>query len=209
MKPNYKELPKYANLTEAQARYRYLHELLAAYQRLSPEDIQSMRGCQRKTVERDCRYCSFSGFLGGDPAVCCNWRAESDPDRAIYILETLLSRECLTRLENVRGVKKGSEFNIQLRIGSLAKHYGKESQMAIAQEEAAELIQAISKVRRHGETENTLDHLAEEIADVQIMCRQLAWLYGLRREVQEYMDAKVERQEIRIKEEGECQCGKT
>ena len=70
--------------------------------------------------------------------------------------------------------------------------------MGVAQEECAELIQAISKVRRKGANTATLDHMAEEIADVQIMCEQLIFLYDIEPEVTAHYFEKLKRQLERI-----------
>ena len=163
-------------MTQPQARYNYLHDLLDAYMRLTPEDRTAMAPCKVREERGDCRYCSFSGFLGGDPEVCCAWRAEAQPDKAIEILEMLLERRP-TETNTIRVIepKTGAE-----KIRAIARHYGKEPQMGVAQEECAELIQAISKIRRKGETVETLDNLVEEIADVSIMCAQLEELFGVR-----------------------------
>ena len=183
-------------MTQPQARYNYLHDLLDAYMRLTPEDRTAMVPCKVREERGDCRYCSFSGFLGGDPEVCCAWRAEAQPDKAIEILEMLLDRRP-TETNTIRVIepKTGAE-----KIRAIARHYGKEPQMGVAQEECAELIQAISKVRRMGETMDTLDHLAEEIADVNIMCAQLEELFGVRASVALRMHQKLDRQLERIAE---------
>ena len=86
------------------------------------------------------------------------------------------------------------------KIRAIARHYGKEPQMGVAQEECAELIQAISKIRRKGETVETLDNLVEEIADVSIMCAQLEELFGVRASVALRMHQKLNRQMKRIME---------
>ena len=176
-------------MTQLQARYNYLHDLLDAYMRLTPEDRTRMMPCKVKEERGDCRYCSFSGFLGGDPEVCCAWRAEAQPDKAIEILEMLLGR-----------MKENHSKGVEAKAIQISTHYGKEAQMGIAQEECAELIQAISKVRRMGETMDTLDHLAEEIADVNIMCKQLMHLFGLDWAVYWHVDNKLKRQLERIAE---------
>ena len=183
-------------MTQLQARYNYLHDLLDAYMRLTPEDRTAMVPCKVREERGDCRYCSFSGFLGGDPEVCCAWRAEAQPDKAIDILETLLKRR-QTETSTIRVIepKTGAE-----KIRAIARHYGKEPQMGVAQEECAELIQAISKVRRKGETVETLDNLVEEIADVSIMCAQLEELFGVRASVAWHMHQKLDRQLERIAE---------
>ena len=183
-------------MTQLQARYNYLHDLLDAYMRLTPEDRTAMAPCKVREERGDCRYCSFSGFLGGDPEVCCAWRAEAQPDKAIEILEMLLERRP-TETNTIRVIepKTGAE-----KIRAIARHYGKEPQMGVAQEECAELIQAISKIRRKGETVETLDNLVEEIADVSIMCAQLEELFGVRASIAWRMHQKLDRQMKRIME---------
>ena len=183
-------------MTQPQARYNYLHELLDAYMRLTPEDRTAMAPCKVREERGDCRYCSFSGFLGGDPEVCCAWRAEAQPDKAVEILEMLLDRRP-TETSTIRVIepKTGAE-----KIRAIARHYGKEPQMGVAQEECAELIQAISKIRRKGETVETLDNLVEEIADVSIMCAQLEELFGVRASIAWRMHQKLDRQLERIGE---------
>ena len=183
-------------MTQPQARYNYLHDLLDAYMRLTPEDRTRMMPCKVREERGDCRYCSCSGFLGGDPEVCCAWRAEAQPDKAIEILEMLLNRR-QTETNTIRVNKPRTEAE---KIRAIARHYGKEPQLGVAQEECAELIQAISKVRRKGETIDAIDHLAEEIADVRIMCAQLEELFRVRASVALRMHQKLNRQMKRIME---------
>ena len=196
MPRDYTKVPGYESMTQPQARYNYLHDLLDAYMRLTPEDRTRMMPCKVREERGDCRYCSFSGFLGGDPEVCCAWRAEAQPDKAIEILEMLLERRP-TETNTIRVIepKTGAE-----KIRAIARHYGKEPQMGVAQEECAELIQAISKIRRKGETVETLDNLVEEIADVSIMCAQLEELFGVRASIAWRMHQKLDRQLERIAE---------
>ena len=196
MTRDYTKVPGYEGMTQPQARYNYLHDLLDAYMRLTPEDRTAMRPCKVREERGDCRYCSFSGFLGGDPEVCCAWRAEAQPDKAIEILEMLLDRRP-TETNTIRVIKPRTEAE---KIRAIARHYGKEPQIGVAQEECAELIQAISKVRRKGETKDAIDHLAEEIADVRIMCAQLEELFRVRASVALRMHQKLNRQMKRIME---------
>ena len=196
MPRDYTKVPGYEGMTQPQARYNYLHDLLDAYMRLTPEDRTAMVPCKVREERGDCRYCSFSGFLGGDPEVCCAWRAEAQPDKAIEILEMLLDRRP-TETSTIRVVKPRTEAE---KIRAIARHYGKEPQIGVAQEECAELIQAISKVRRKGETKDAIDHLAEEIADVRIMCAQLEELFRVRASVALRMHQKLNRQMKRIME---------
>ena len=190
MPRDYTKVPGYEGMTQLQSRYNYLHDLLDAYMRLTPEDRTRMMPCKVREERGDCRYCSFSGFLGGDPEVCCAWRAEAQPDKAIEILEMLLGK----------GLESGAEMSVEKKIRFIADHYPRSSQMGVAQEECAELIQAISKVRRLGINGETLDHMAEEIADVRIMCAQLVAILGLNEAVSRNIDQKLDRQLERIEE---------
>ena len=195
MPRDYTKVPGYEGMTQPQARYNYLHDLLDAYMRLTPEDRTAMVPCKVREERGDCRYCSFSGFLGGDPEVCCAWRAEAQPDKAIEILEMLLDRKP-TETNTIRIIepRTGAE-----KIRTIARHYGKEPQIGVAQEECAELIQALSKIRRKGETVKALANLIEEIADVNIMCAQLEELFGVRASVALRMHQKLDRQLERIR----------
>ena len=190
MPRDYTKVPGYEGMTQPQARYNYLHDLLDAYMRVTPEDRTRRVPCKVREERGDCRYCSFSGFLGGDPEVCCAWRAEAQPDKAIGILEMLLGK----------GLESGAEMSVEKKIRFIADHYPRSSQMGVAQEECAELIQAISKVRRLGINGETLDHMAEEIADVRIMCAQLVAILGLNEAVSRNIDQKLDRQMKRIME---------
>ena len=60
--------------------------------------------------------------------------------------------------------------------------YGVAAQCNIAMEECAELIQAVSKIRRCNDS-STLVHLIEEMADVSIVIDQLMIMYGVTEEV--------------------------
>ena len=198
MPRDYTKVPGYEGMTQPQARYNYLHDLLDAYMRLTPEDRTRMMPCKVKEERGDCRYCSFSGFLGGDPEVCCAWRAEAQPDKAIEILEMLLDRG----KPEPATPKERDEKDPHNMIAHIASHYTAWTQLGVAQEECAELIQAISKVRRKGTNTETMRHLAEEIADVQIMCEQLIFLYDIEPEVTAHYFGKLKRQLERIAEGG-------
>lgn len=197
MPRDYTKVPGYEGMTQHQARYNYLHDLLDAYMRLTPEDRTAMVPCKVREERGDCRYCPFSGFLGGDPEVCCAWRAEAQPDKAIEILEMLVGKPARIGGDRFPEPETSEEIN---KVRTIALHYGKKPQMDIAQEECAELIQAVSKVKRKGETTTTMSHLAEEIADVRIVCCQLAGLFGITTMVNQYETEKLDRQLERIAE---------
>lgn len=72
--------------------------------------------------------------------------------------------------------------------------FGPESQINMALEECAELIDALCKFRR--ERVGTLDVITE-IADVQIMCEQLAYMFG-EQTVEDERKRKIERLRKRL-----------
>ena len=73
--------------------------------------------------------------------------------------------------------------------------YGKEEQMMMMVEEAAELIQAINKVRRaknDAEEIEAMEHLAEEVADCFIVLMQMK-LMVCKKRVDEILNYKMNR----------------
>lgn len=86
----------------------------------------------------------------------------------------------------------------------VAKEWGSEAQLGMAQEECAELIQAISKFNRGKRYGNLgmgqIEHLAEEIADVQIMCEQIILMFGLQTDVQATRSRKLRRLKQRLED---------
>ena len=87
-------------------------------------------------------------------------------------------------------MKKQTEQYIQ----KIAEYYGLDNQLNKTIEECAELIQALVKLESR---ENTI----EEMADVQIMLKQMLYLLDCEKEVEKVMEYKINRQLERIKEE--------
>ena len=191
---DYTKIPGYESYTPLDARSRYLHDLIAEYQGITSTNYV----CKRIAETDGCRYCSFSGMLGGDLKVCCNWRAEGRPDDAIRILEKLLGKEFKDAEPELPLVKK---------IQQIANYYGIDNQVSIAQEELAELIQALSKYRRANDCADVLNAYAdviEEMADVTLMLKQIQHLFRIDPDdVTAVVKEKVERQLHRIAEEGD------
>lgn len=80
-----------------------------------------------------------------------------------------------------------------------ANYYGLDRQMNILQEECAELIQAISKVRRYGLSRE--ENLIEEIADVENMIDQIKILLNISEDqIRDFKIMKTEREIKRIQE---------
>lgn len=92
------------------------------------------------------------------------------------------------------------------KVREIAAHYGIEVQSGKAVEECAELIVATEHMKKKRwlpqDEVAVLENLAGEIADVRIMCEQLAYLYGIGEVVKEKIDFKISRQLARM-EKGE------
>lgn len=76
---------------------------------------------------------------------------------------------------------------IEQNIQKIADYYGLDNQLNKTIEECAELIQALVKLESR---ENTI----EEIADVQIMLKQMLYLLDCEKEVEKVMEYKINRQ---------------
>lgn len=77
----------------------------------------------------------------------------------------------------------------------IAQHYGRDAQLRLAQEECAELIQAINKYYRNGGDWLSRQGLLDEIADVTIMITQMRLLLGLAdADLDEAIERKLNRQ---------------
>jgi len=72
--------------------------------------------------------------------------------------------------------------------------------MMMAVEESSELMKAICKLRREGITEKTVNNLAEEMADMEIMLEQLKIMFYLTEGVEQWKKYKVNRLSQMIKE---------
>ena len=81
--------------------------------------------------------------------------------------------------------------------------YGADAQAMVHMEEAAELIQAVSKMRRAANAGKDDDaaryNLVEEIADCLICMKQMQEIYGISdHDIQLMVDRKCRRQEARL-----------
>ena len=69
----------------------------------------------------------------------------------------------------------------------------------VAMEELAELIQAISKVKRYGFVGEYKDNLIEEIADVNIVVLELMMIFDISNDdIAEFIDSKIQRIKKRL-----------
>lgn len=91
----------------------------------------------------------------------------------------------------------------KIAVHEIAFHYGVGSQCEKAVEECAELIVAVMHLKNKAasihEAVERCDNLASEIADVLIMCEQLAYLYSIGEVVKDKIEYKISRQLDRMK----------
>ena len=88
---------------------------------------------------------------------------------------------------------------------SVIGRYGEDAQAMVHMEECAELIQAISKMRRvknnGGDDGQAFDNLVEEMADVYICLTQMQVMYDISdHAIQDMIYRKCARQEDRLNE---------
>ena len=98
-----------------------------------------------------------------------------------------------------------------VKMRSIAR-YGKDTQSTVCMEECAELIQAISKLKRYNPEDPTnkagrselIENLYEEMADVCICFDLLVEIYGLKlSDLRRMMDHKVWRMKRKLEAQGE------
>lgn len=201
-KRDYTKIKGYENLTNSDARHRYLHDLLRQYMGLTVEEVNRFVPCKRVNASTGCLYCGFTQLMGGGSAPCC-WKAEANPDYAIECLEKLLG---LTPATYTDPTHNWNAHKVE-QVREILDFYPHDGQLLIAQEECAELIQAISKWERatvDGDAEKlrrALANVIEEIADVRIMCAQLVEIFGIGGSVTDMIDMKLERTLERIEKE--------
>jgi len=147
---DYTKLEKYKNDTPLDAKFHYMQDLLS-------------KVCCESGCTPDCRACAFAELMDDPRAKCCGWLAAAHVDRAIEVLEHML------------GIPYTPEYDSPWAIDAIAVFNGITGAMDLAQEESAELVQAISKRRRYP-TADSLDKIIEELADVSILIDELCAL---------------------------------
>lgn len=75
--------------------------------------------------------------------------------------------------------------------------YGADKQMEMMIEECAELIQALQKLKRKPTDSGVKDHVCEELADVEILVRQMRRIFDGDR-IDNWCEMKIDRLEDRL-----------
>jgi hypothetical protein len=85
-------------------------------------------------------------------------------------------------------------------IETAVNTYGIEKQLTVLYGEIGELMTAVADYRRG---RDTIDHIAEEMADVLICCKQIMYAFGIRRrDVLLWETGKLRRLALRLAEQG-------
>lgn len=74
--------------------------------------------------------------------------------------------------------------------------WGSDAQLTVVIEELSELAKEVCKMKRGI---GRVDHLAEEVADVEIMCEQLRYIFTIDEEVDAWKESKLKRLADRLK----------
>ena len=88
-------------------------------------------------------------------------------------------------------------------ISAAIQTFGETHQTVVAIEELSELQKELCKLMRSGRIRHKDEHIAEEIADVQIMLWQLVEMLDIKEMVQQYKRFKLQRLQMRIEKERE------
>lgn len=160
------------------------------------EIVTALRICS--SPKTTCNGCPLDGSDDGliVGTACFNFV----PARAADLIENQ-QRE----IEALRQANEGLRFNLAAEEGgeicrAALETFGEEAQITMVFEEMAELQDVLCKFLRGRVDEDTRTHIAEEIADVEIMLRQMVILYGCAESVETFRRYKLERLAERIKE---------
>ena len=104
-------------------------------------------------------------------------------------------------IEVLRQANEGLRFNLTAQEGdeicrAALEAFGAEAQMVMAIEEMSELTKELCK---NGRGQENTTHIAEEIADVEIMLQQMVMLFDCPGQVETFRRYKLERLAERIK----------
>ena len=93
------------------------------------------------------------------------------------------------------------------KLLKIINHYGIDNQLKYIHSEYYELDEAIiieeDRLKHIGTKGWNIDHIAEEIADIQVMLKQFQYYYDISdKQLKSIMNYKIDRQLDRIKKEG-------
>ena len=158
------------------------------------EIVTALRICSN--AKTTCKGCPLDGPDDGlnDATVCCI-------DLARAQAAELIENQQKT-IEALRQANEGLRYNLSSQESdeiyrAALETFGKSSQMQVAIEEMSELTKELCK---NGRGQENTTRIAEEIADVEIMLRQMVMLFDCAGQVETFRRYKLGRLAERIKE---------
>lgn len=156
------------------------------------EIVTALRQCPRYGVDCSKGVCAFF-----EPNGAFEDCIKKKNDAAADLIENQ-QRE----IEALRQANEGLRFNLAEKDGgetcrAALAAFGRESQVMVAIEEMSELTKELCK---NGRGKENTTHIAEEIADVEIMLQQLVMLFDCAGQVETFRRYKLERLAERIEE---------
>ena len=157
---------------------------------MTRDEIVTALRCCAFNGEDSCEHCTECPAAGDD--------CESELQFAAAELIENQQRE----IEALRQANEGLRFNLAEKDGGeicrrALEAFGAQAQVVIAIEEMSELTKELCK---NGRGQENATHIAEEIADVQIMLRQMVMLFDCAGQVETFRRYKLERLAERIEE---------
>jgi len=157
---------------------------------MTREEIVMALRCCASNGANSCAYCKECPADGEDCETIVQFAAAD------------LIKNQQREIEALRQANEGLRFNLSAQEGDeicreALEAFGAEAQMVMAIEEMSELTKELCKHRRG---RDNVEAIAEEIADVEIMLRQMVMLFDCAGQVETFRRYKLERLAERIKE---------
>lgn len=158
----------------------------------------------REEIVAALRYCAEGIGCGTCPRQDVTEAIEDCGDDLMIAAADLIENQ-QREIEALRQANEGLRFNLAAQEGdeicrAALETFGEAAQITMIFEEMAELQDVLCKFLRGRVDEDTHTHIAEEIADVEIMLQQMVMLFDCAGQVETFRRYKLERLAERIKE---------
>lgn len=162
------------------------------------EIVMALRCCAGDS----CEGCPYDEIFTAEDAICIGKTMG-------YAADLIENQQ--REIEALRQANEGLRFNLAEKDGGeicrrALEAFGAQAQVMMAIEEMSELTKELCK---NGRGQENTTHIAEEIADVEIMLRQMVMLFDCAGQVETFRRYKLERLAERIKEAREEKHGTT
>ena len=159
----------------------------AALQKTVSERFKA--ACYKVMAEKDLSILALSKELCCSPKTMYKLlRCEATPN--VYEIQRIHEMTGMPIAYMMGGEEKTEELSSNITLQLAIQVFGPDAQVNVAIEEMAELTDAICKLRRG---RRTVENVAEEIADVEIMLEQLRMIYKCSDSVDAWKESKLQR----------------